>query len=75
MAEQQLSRLVKDGAVPPAYDAGAVMMAPNGRVQAMVGSVDWSQRQFNNAVKARVQTGLDGEAASADCRLRGRQAA
>lgn len=57
MAEQQLSRLVKDGAVPPAYDAGAVMMAPNGRVQAMVGSVDWAQRQFNNAVKARVQTG------------------
>ena len=33
------------------------MMAPNGRVQAMVGSVDWSQRQFNNAVKARVQAG------------------
>jgi penicillin-binding protein 1A len=57
MAEQQLSRLVKEGAVPPAYDAGAVMMAPNGRVQVMVGSVDWSQRQFNNAVKARVQTG------------------
>ena len=57
MAEHQLSRLVKDKAVPPAYDAGAVMMAPNGRVQAMVGSVDWAERQFNNAVKARVQTG------------------
>jgi penicillin-binding protein 1A len=57
IAEQQLSRLVKDGAVPPQYDAGAVMMAPNGRVQAMVGSVNWSQRQFNNAVKARVQAG------------------
>ena len=57
MAEHQLRRLVKDKAVPPAYDAGAVMMAPNGRVQAMVGSVDWAQRQFNNAVKARVQTG------------------
>ena len=57
MAEHQLSRLVKDRAVPPAYDAGAVMMAPNGRVQAMVGSVDWAERQFNNAVKARVQTG------------------
>ena len=41
-------------AVPP-DDAGAVMMAPNGRVQAMVGSVDWAQRQFNNAVKARVR--------------------
>ncbi|MBM1174433.1 transglycosylase domain-containing protein [Microvirga arabica] len=57
IAEQQLSRLVKDGAVPLQYDAGAVMMAPNGRVQAMVGSVNWSQRQFNNAVKARVQAG------------------
>ena len=57
MAEHQLSRLVKDKAVPPAYDAGAVMMAPNGRVPAMVGSVDWAERQFNNAVKARVQTG------------------
>jgi penicillin-binding protein 1A len=57
IAEQQLSRLVRDGAVPPQYDAGAVMMAPNGRVQAMVGSVNWSQRQFNNAVKARVQAG------------------
>jgi penicillin-binding protein 1A len=57
IAEQQLSRLVKDGAVPSQYDAGAVMMAPNGRVQAMVGSVNWAQRQFNNAVKARVQAG------------------
>ncbi|MFC5481764.1 transglycosylase domain-containing protein, partial [Microvirga aerilata] len=57
IAEQQLSRLIKDGAVPPQYDAGAVMMALNGRVQAMVGSVNWSQRQFNNAVKARVQAG------------------
>ena len=57
IAEQQLSRLVKEGAIPPQYDAGAVMMAPNGRVQAMVGSVNWSQRQFNNAVKARVQAG------------------
>jgi penicillin-binding protein 1A len=57
IAEQQLSKLVKEGAVPPAYDAGAVMMAPNGRVQAMVGSVNWSQRQFNNAVKAHVQAG------------------
>ena len=57
IAEQQLSRLVKEGAVPLQYDAGAVMMAPNGRVQAMVGSVNWSQRQFNNAVRARVQAG------------------
>src|SRR5918993_5854683 len=57
IAEQQLIRLVKDGAVPLQYDAGAVMMAPNGRVQAMIGSVNWSQRQFNNAVKANVQAG------------------
>jgi penicillin-binding protein 1A len=57
LAEQHLSRLVNEGAIPPAYDAGAVMMASNGRVQAMVGSVSWSKRQFNNAVKARVQTG------------------
>jgi len=57
LAEDHLSRLIKEGAVPTQYDAGAVMMAPNGRVQAMVGSVNWSQRQFNNAVKARVQAG------------------
>jgi penicillin-binding protein 1A len=57
LAEHHLSRLIKERAVPPQYDAGAVMMAPNGRVQAMVGSVNWSQRQFNNAVKARVQAG------------------
>jgi penicillin-binding protein 1A len=56
-AEQHLNRLVKEGAVPAQYDAGAVMMAPNGRVQAMVGSVNWSERQFNNAVKANVQAG------------------
>jgi penicillin-binding protein 1A len=57
LAEKHLSDLIKDGFVPPEYDAGAVMMAPNGRVQAMIGSVDWSQRQFNNAVKAGVQAG------------------
>jgi penicillin-binding protein 1A len=57
LAEHHLSKLVKEGAVPAEYDAGAVMMAPNGRVQAMVGSVNWSRRQFNNAVKARVQAG------------------
>jgi penicillin-binding protein 1A len=57
MAEQHLSQLVKEGAVPPQYDASAVMMASNGRVLAMVGSTDWSQRQFNNAVKASVQVG------------------
>ncbi|WP_052954834.1 transglycosylase domain-containing protein [Microvirga vignae] len=57
LAEQHLNRMVKERTVPPEYDAGAVMMAPNGRVQAMVGSVNWSQRQFNNAVKASVQAG------------------
>jgi penicillin-binding protein 1A len=43
--------------VPEAYEAGAVMMTGDGRVQAMVGAVDWSKRQFNNAVKAKVQPG------------------
>jgi penicillin-binding protein 1A len=57
IAEQHLSALAQEGAVPPQYDTGAVMMAPNGRVQAMVGSIDWSQRQFNNAVKGNVQVG------------------
>jgi len=57
LAEKHLGDLVEDGSVPPEYDAGAVMMAPNGRVHAMVGSADWSQRQFNNAVKASVQAG------------------
>jgi penicillin-binding protein 1A len=57
LAEKHLSDLVKDGSIPPSYDAGVVMMATNGRVQAMVGSADWSQRQFNNAVKASVQAG------------------
>ena len=57
LAERHLADLRRSGAVPAAYDAGAVMMAPNGRVEAMVGSVDWSKRQFNNAVKGRVQAG------------------
>jgi penicillin-binding protein 1A len=57
IAEQQLTKLAQEGAVPPQYDVGAVMMAPNGRVQAMVGSLDWSKRQFNNAVKGSVQVG------------------
>ncbi|HEX2553399.1 MAG TPA: transglycosylase domain-containing protein [Microvirga sp.] len=57
LAETHLAGLVREGAVPDAYEAGAVMMTPEGRVQAMVGSVDWSKRQFNNAVKAKVQPG------------------
>jgi penicillin-binding protein 1A len=57
MAERHLGDLQRSGAIPRAYDVGAVMMAPNGRVQAMVGSVDWSKRQFNNAVKGQVQAG------------------
>jgi len=57
LAERHLADLRKEGSIPPEYDAGAVMMAPNGRVEAMIGSVDWSTRQFNNAVKANVQAG------------------
>jgi penicillin-binding protein 1A len=57
VAEQQLADLRRRGGIPQAYDAGAVMMASNGRIQAMVGSVDWSKRQFNNAVKGRMQAG------------------
>jgi penicillin-binding protein 1A len=56
-AEHHLAELRRDGVVPAEYDAGAVMMAPNGRVEAMIGSADWSTRQFNNAVKASVQAG------------------
>jgi penicillin-binding protein 1A len=57
LAERHLDDLRRQGTIPPQYEVGAVMMAPNGRVQAMVGSTDWSQRQFNNAVKANVQAG------------------
>ncbi|HEV2557668.1 MAG TPA: transglycosylase domain-containing protein [Microvirga sp.] len=57
MAERHLDDLVTEGSVPPDYDASLVMMDPAGRVQAMVGSTDWSRRQFNAAVKAEVQPG------------------
>jgi penicillin-binding protein 1A len=57
IAEKQLSALVASGAVPPEYEAGAVMMTGEGRVRAMIGGLDWSQRQFNTAVKATVQAG------------------
>jgi penicillin-binding protein 1A len=57
VAEQHLHDLEGQGTIPSPYDVGAVMMASNGRVQAMVGSRDWSLRQFNNAVKANVQAG------------------
>ena len=57
IAEKQLATLVASGAVPPEYEAGAVMMTGDGRVRAMIGAVDWSQRQFNTAVKATVQAG------------------
>ncbi len=33
------------------------MMTGDGRVRAMIGGVDWSQRQFNTAVKSNVQPG------------------
>jgi penicillin-binding protein 1A len=57
IAEKSLQSLVSKGTLPPEYEAGAVMMTGNGRVRAMIGGVDWSQRQFNNAVKAKVQPG------------------
>jgi penicillin-binding protein 1A len=57
IAEKQLSALVAEGAVPPEYEAGAVMMTGDGRVRAMIGGLDWSQRQFNTVVKANVQPG------------------
>jgi penicillin-binding protein 1A len=56
-SERHLADLVSEGSVPPRYEAGAVMMDGDGRVQAMIGAVDWSQRQFNAAVKAEVQPG------------------
>ncbi|MDF2972553.1 MAG: glycosyl transferase family 51, partial [Microvirga sp.] len=57
LAEKHLRALVAEGAVPPDYEAGAVMMTADGRVQAMIGGLDWSQRQFNTVVKANVQAG------------------
>jgi penicillin-binding protein 1A len=57
IAEKNLQSLVLKGALPPEYEAGAVMMTGDGRVRAMIGGVDWSQRQFNNAVKGKVQPG------------------
>ena len=57
IAEKQLSALVAEGALPPEYEAGAVMMTGDGRVRAMIGGLDWSQRQFNTVVKANVQPG------------------
>jgi penicillin-binding protein 1A len=57
IAEKNLQALVVKGSLPPEYEAGAVMMTGDGRVRAMIGAVDWSQRQFNNAVKAKVQPG------------------
>lgn len=57
LAERHLADLVSEGAVPPEYEVGAVAMAGDGRVRAMVGGLDWSKRQFNNAVKSQVQPG------------------
>jgi penicillin-binding protein 1A len=57
LLERHLSDLVTEGSIPPQYDAAAVMMNGGGRVQAMVGGIDWSRNQFNNAVKATVQPG------------------
>jgi penicillin-binding protein 1A len=57
LAERHLRELVNEEAVPAEYEAGAVMMTGDGRVRAMIGAVDWSQRQFNAAVKSNVQPG------------------
>jgi penicillin-binding protein 1A len=57
LAENELHNLVSEGAIPPEYEAAAVMMTGKGEVRAMIGTIDWSQRQFNHAVKADVQPG------------------
>ena len=57
LSEHYLDDLVTEGSVPPEYDAGAVMMSADGRVQAMIGSIDWSHRQFNQAVKLLFRPG------------------
>jgi penicillin-binding protein 1A len=57
LTERHLGDLVSEGSVPQQYDAAAVMMSGNGQVQAMVGGIDWSHSQFNNAVKGGVQPG------------------
>jgi penicillin-binding protein 1A len=57
LAERHLADLVSEGAVLAEYEAGAVMMTGDGRVRAMIGGADWSQRQFNAAVKSNVQPG------------------
>ena len=57
LAELHLQDLVAEGSVPSDYDAAVAMMSGSGQVRAMVGAVNWSQRQFNNAAKANVQPG------------------
>ncbi|GJD53042.1 Penicillin-binding protein 1F [Methylobacterium crusticola] len=57
VAEEALSGMVAAGAIPPEYEAGAVMMTGDGRVRAMIGAVDWARRPFNAAVKTSVQPG------------------
>ncbi|WP_018260021.1 transglycosylase domain-containing protein [Methylobacterium sp. WSM2598] len=56
-AEARLAEMAGSGAIPPAYEAGAVMMSPDGRVRAMIGGLDWARRPFNAAVKTSVQPG------------------
>ena len=57
LAERHVRDLVAQGKVPPEYDAALVVMSGTGQVQAMIGGVDWSRNQFNNAVKGNVQPG------------------
>jgi penicillin-binding protein 1A len=57
LAERHVKDLVSEGSIPPEYEAALVAMEGSGRVRAMVGGLDWSQRQFNSAIKAQVQPG------------------
>lgn len=73
VAEKQLSALIAEGAVPPEYEAGAVMMTGDGRVRAMIGGLDSSQRQFNSVCEGERAGRFDCEAPTAHCSVRGWQ--
>ena len=73
VAEKQLSALIAEGAVPPEYEAGAVMMTGGGRVRAMIGGLDSSQRQFNSVCEGERAGRFDCEAPTAHCSVRGWQ--
>lgn len=64
-AQSHLADVAREGALPAGYDAAAVVMAGDGRVRAMIGSLDWSRSQFNAATKAAVQPGSTAKLALA----------